>query len=237
MSKLFQARFFTTVNNLDCLPQGPLREVAFAGRSNAGKSSAINVLCNQKRLAFASKTPGRTQHINYFGLFAKEDLLGYLVDLPGYGYAAVNHETRYHWNSLVSDYLQQRNALVGMILIIDSRRGMTDLDEQMIQWFVPTCKPIHLLLSKCDKLNKSECRHTLEAVEKRLAELADSVANFPAPNQQLSAQLFSSTKRVGLEEADKIIINWLFDAPTQRNASAQPNVLTLLNAPTQTEEN
>ena len=237
MSKLFQARFFTTVNNLDCLPQGPLREVAFAGRSNAGKSSAINVLCNQKRLAFASKTPGRTQHINYFGLFAKEDLLGYLVDLPGYGYAAVNHETRYHWNSLVSDYLQQRNALVGMILIIDSRRGMTDLDEQMIQWFVPTGKPIHLLLSKCDKLNKSECRHTLEAVEKRLAELADSVANFPAQNQQLSAQLFSSTKRVGLEEADKIIINWLFDAPTQRNASAQPNVLTLLNAPTQTEEN
>ena len=153
MSKLFQARFFTTVNNLDCLPQGPLREVAFAGRSNAGKSSAINVLCNQKRLAFASKTPGRTQHINYFGLFAKEDLLGYLVDLPGYGYAAVNHETRYHWNSLVSDYLQQRNALVGMILIIDSRRGMTDLDEQMIQWFVPTGKPIHLLLSECDNAN------------------------------------------------------------------------------------
>ena len=148
MSKLFQARFATTVNDTHCLPATPLREVAFAGRSNAGKSSAINVLCNQKRLAFASKTPGRTQHINYFGLFAKDDLLAYLVDLPGYGYAAVNHETKYHWNALLSDYLQEREQLVGMVLIVDSRRGITELDEQMIQWFVPTGKPIHVLLSK-----------------------------------------------------------------------------------------
>ena len=221
MSKLFQSRFFTTVNDLHCLPQGPLREVAFAGRSNAGKSSAINVLCNQKRLAFASKTPGRTQHINYFGVFAKDDLLAYIVDLPGYGYAAVNHETRYHWNSLVSDYLQERLELVGMILIIDSRRGMTDLDEQMIQWFLPTGKPIHLLLSKCDKLNNSECRHTLEAVEKRLAELAGPAVNLTNPHPQITAQLFSSTKRIGLIEADKIIINWLFDATTEIDATSQ----------------
>jgi GTP-binding protein len=85
MSKLHQARFFTTVNELQTLPQGDLPEIAFAGRSNAGKSSAINILCNQKRLAFASKTPGRTQHINYFGVYSKDELLAYLVDLPGYG--------------------------------------------------------------------------------------------------------------------------------------------------------
>ena len=221
MSKLFQSRFFTTVNDLHCLPQGSLREVAFAGRSNAGKSSAINVLCNQKRLAFASKTPGRTQHINYFGVFAKDDLLAYIVDLPGYGYAAVNHETRYHWNSLVSDYLQERPELVGMILIIDSRRGMTDLDEQMIQWFLPTGKPIHLLLSKCDKLNNSECRHTLEAVEKRLTELAGLAGNLADSRPQITVQLFSSTKRIGLIEADKIIINWLFNANTEADITSQ----------------
>ena len=209
MSKLFQARFTTTVNDTHCLPATPLPEVAFAGRSNAGKSSAINVLCNQKRLAFASKTPGRTQHINYFGLFSKDDLLAYLVDLPGYGYAAVNHETKYHWNSLLSDYLQERQQLVGMILIVDSRRGLTDLDAQMIQWFVPTGKPIHVLLSKCDKLNKSECKHALEAVQKQLQQYDPLLPNGNVESKQLTAQLFSSTKRIGLEAADKVVCDWL----------------------------
>jgi GTP-binding protein len=217
MSKLFQARFATTVNDTHCLPATPLREVAFAGRSNAGKSSAINVLCNQKRLAFASKTPGRTQHINYFGLFAKDDLLAYLVDLPGYGYAAVNRETKYHWNALLSDYLQERDQLVGMVLIVDSRRGITDLDEQMIQWFVPTGKPIHILLSKCDKLNKSECKHAIEAVRKQLQQYDPALPGGTGDSNQLTAQLFSSTKRIGLEEADNIVIKWLFEAGTQKD--------------------
>ena len=210
MSKLFQARFATTVNEIHCLPELGLREVAFAGRSNAGKSTAINILCNQKRLAFASKTPGRTQHINYFGVFAKEDLLAYLVDLPGYGYAAVNRETKYHWNGLLSDYLQERNPLVGLIQIVDARRGITDLDEQMIQWFVPTGKPIHILLSKCDKLNKSECRHALEGVTKQLQQYDPDLGDGAKASSRLTAQLFSSTKRIGLEEADKLILSWLF---------------------------
>ena len=221
MSKLFQARFSTTVNETRCLPAGPLPEVAFAGRSNAGKSSAINVLCNQKRLAFASKTPGRTQHINYFGLFSKDDLLAYLVDLPGYGYAAVNHETKYHWNSLLSNYLQERQQLVGMILIVDSRRGLTDLDAQMIQWFVPTGKPIHILLSKCDKLNKSECKHALEAVQKQLQQYAPLLPNGNGESKQLTAQLFSSTKRIGLEEADNLIIKWLFESEPHNEEISQ----------------
>ncbi len=201
MSKLHQARFFTTVNELQTLPQGDLPEIAFAGRSNAGKSSAINILCNQKRLAFASKTPGRTQHINYFGIYAKDQLLAYLVDLPGYGYAAVGEATRSHWNEILSRYLQTRKNLVGLILIVDARRGLTELDEQMIAWFSVTQKPIHILLSKSDKQTFSENRALLQAISEQIKQFA------PA---QITAQLFSSTKRVGLQESDTLIQQWLF---------------------------
>ena len=201
MSKLHQARFFTTVNELQTLPQGDLPEIAFAGRSNAGKSSAINILCNQKRLAFASKTPGRTQHINYFGIYAKDQLLAYLVDLPGYGYAAVGEATRSHWNEILSRYLQTRKNLVGLILIVDARRGLTELDEQMIAWFSVTQKPIHILLSKSDKQTFSENRALLQAISAQIKQFA------PA---QITAQLFSSTKRVGLLESDTLIQQWLF---------------------------
>ena len=201
MSKLHQARFFTTVNELQTLPQGELPEIAFAGRSNAGKSSAINILCNQKRLAFASKTPGRTQHINYFGIYAKDELLAYLVDLPGYGYAAVGEATRSYWNEILSRYLQTRKNLVGLILIVDARRGLTELDEQMIAWFGVTQKPIHILLSKSDKQTFSENRALLNAISEQIKQFA------PA---QITAQLFSSTKRVGLLESDTLIQQWLF---------------------------
>ncbi len=201
MSKLHQARFFTTVNELQTLPQGDLPEIAFAGRSNAGKSSAINILCNQKRLAFASKTPGRTQHINYFGIYAKDELLAYLVDLPGYGYAAVGEATRSHWNEILSRYLQTRKNLVGLILIVDARRGLTELDEQMIAWFSVTQKPIHILLSKSDKQTFSENRALLQAISEQIKQFA------PA---EITAQLFSSTKRVGLSESDTLIQQWLF---------------------------
>lgn len=201
MSKLHQARFFTTVNELHTLPQDDVPEIAFAGRSNAGKSSAINVLCNQKRLAFASKTPGRTQHINYFGIYAKDALLAYLVDLPGYGYAAVGEGTRAHWNEILSNYLQHRKSLVGLILIVDARRGLTELDEQMIRWFGVTQKPIHILLSKSDKQTFSENRALLHNIQEQVKQFA------PA---QISVQLFSSTKRVGLQESDTLIQEWLF---------------------------
>ncbi len=205
MSKLHQARFFTTVNELQTLPQGDLPEIAFAGRSNAGKSSAINILCNQKRLAFASKTPGRTQHINYFGVYTKDELLAYLVDLPGYGYAAVGEATRSHWNEILSRYLQTRKNLVGLILIVDARRGLTELDEQMIAWFSVTQKPIHILLSKSDKQTFSENRALLQAISEQIQQFA------PA---KITAQLFSSTKRVGLLESDTLIQQWLFPERT-----------------------
>ena len=201
MSKLHQARFFTTVNELHTLPVGNLPEIAFAGRSNAGKSSAINTLCNQKRLAFASKTPGRTQHINYFGIYAKDELLAYLVDLPGYGFAAVGEGTRSHWNEILSTYLQTRQNMVGLILIVDCRRGLTDLDQQMIEWFGITKKPIHILLTKSDKQTFSENRDLLNRISEQVKQFA---------SLSISVQLFSSTKRVGIQESDTLIQKWLF---------------------------
>ena len=120
---------FTTVNHLRDLPATPQPEIAFAGRSNAGKSTAINILCNQKRLAFASKTPGRTQHINYFSVGPADEPVAHLVDLPGYGYAEVPGAAKAHWEALLSSYLQSRSQLRGMILMMDSRRPLTDLDR------------------------------------------------------------------------------------------------------------
>ena len=147
MSKLWQARFFTTVNHLRDLPNTTVPEIAFAGRSNAGKSTAINILCNQKGLAFASKTPGRTQHINYFSVGGAkvgqhrkdvtivEEIQGLLVDLPGYGYAEVSGSAKLHWQKLLGDYVQRREQLAALVLIMDSRRPFTELDLQMLEWF------------------------------------------------------------------------------------------------------
>lgn len=205
MSKLQQAKFFVTVNHLADLPKETLPEIAFAGRSNAGKSTAINILCSQKRLAFASKTPGRTQHINFFCIPEKDSLLGHLVDLPGYGYAKVDRKVQAHWETLLSKYLQERSQLQGMVLIVDSRRGLTDLDRNMLAWFCPTGKPVHLLITKCDKLNLSEKALVMKAVKDELKSM--NVSN--PPFGVLSAQLFSSTKRIGLEEADALVCQWL----------------------------
>jgi GTP-binding protein len=210
MSTLWQARFFTTVNNLRNLPELQVRELAFAGRSNAGKSTAINILCNQKKLAFASKTPGRTQHINYFSIGGAhvaqhrkdptkiDEIRGLLVDLPGYGYAEVPGEAREHWNEMLGAYIRERDQLCGLVLIMDARRPFTDLDKQMLEWFAPTGKPVHCLLTKADKLNRNDSVNVLRQTRSILASYADMSGN-PYP---YTAQLFSALKRVGLEEAD-----------------------------------
>jgi GTP-binding protein len=210
MSKLWQARFFVTVNHLRDLPQTHVPEIAFAGRSNAGKSSAINVLCNQKNLAFSSKTPGRTQHINYFSIGGArvnqhrhdptdvDEIQAMLVDLPGYGYAEVSGSAKYHWQKLLGDYLQRREQLAALVLVMDTRRPFTELDMHMLEWFAPTGKPIHCLLTKSDKFNRSEALNALRRVETLLASYVDAEGK-PFP---FTAQLFSATKRVGLEEAD-----------------------------------
>ncbi|QAU35868.1 ribosome biogenesis GTP-binding protein YihA/YsxC [Janthinobacterium sp. 17J80-10] len=217
MSLLWQARFFTTVNHLRDLPTTQVPEIAFAGRSNAGKSTALNTLCNQKKLAFASKTPGRTQHINYFSIGGAhvgqhrkdetrvEEIRALLVDLPGYGYAEVSGSAKLHWQQLLGDYVQRREQLCALVLIVDARRPFTDLDIQMLEWFAPTGKPIHCILSKADKLNRNEQANALRQARTFLGSYVDEEGS-PFP---FTVQLFSALKRQGLEEADERILDLL----------------------------
>lgn len=198
MGLFSRAAFFTTVNHLQDLPLHGGLEVAFAGRSNAGKSSAINTLANHVRLAYTSKTPGRTQHLNYFDLGEHR----FLVDLPGYGYAKVPPEVRAHWEGLLSEYLQTRGALCGLIIIMDARHPLTELDEQMLDWFTITGKPVHVLLTKADKLSRQQATMTLNRVKLHLTE------HYP----HCSVQLFSSLKKVGMDEAEAVIASWFAKA-------------------------
>nr|WP_314459399.1 ribosome biogenesis GTP-binding protein YihA/YsxC [uncultured Neisseria sp.] len=196
---LFQnAKFFTTVNHLKDLPDTPA-EIAFVGRSNAGKSSAINTLTNHVRLAYVSKTPGRTQHINFFEL----ENGNFMVDLPGYGYAQVPEAIRAHWVKLLGDYLQQRRQLIGLILIMDSRHPLKALDIQMLDFFHITGRPVHILLSKADKLSKNDQIKTLAVVKKSLKPYTE--------RQKISVQLFSSLKKQGMDEVNQVVGSW-FDA-------------------------
>jgi len=195
MGLFSQTAFFTTVNHIKDLPLHGGKEVAFVGRSNAGKSSAINTLANHVRLAYTSKTPGRTQHLNYFSLGNHN----FLVDLPGYGYAKVPPDVQQHWEALLNEYLHTREALCGLVVIMDSRHPLTPLDEQMLDWFSVTGKPVHILLTKSDKLSRQQATKTLREVTAYLNE------HFPF----CTVQLFSSLKKLGTEEAEAVIAGWL----------------------------
>lgn len=196
MSLFSSLQFLTTVNDLRQLPSEGI-EVAFAGRSNSGKSSAINTLANKTRLAYVSKTPGRTQHINYFDFGNSRRL----VDLPGYGYAEVPQEVRAHWEKLLGMYLMTRTNLIGLVLIMDVRRPLTALDRQMLDWFRPTGKPVHCVLTKSDKLSRQDQMKTLRAVE---AELAD--------DSLITVQLFSSLKKQGVDGVEQVVGGWFSGA-------------------------
>ena len=192
-----QAVFLTTVANLRDMPQDSVREVAFAGRSNAGKSSAINTLAGRVRLAFVSKTPGRTQHLNYFTLAPGK----YFVDLPGYGFAKAPEAIRSQWEGLIGPYLSKREQLAGLVVIMDIRRPMTDLDLRLLDWFRPTARPIHILLSKADKLSRQEQTKTLRSVKAEVATWGDA--------ELYTVQLFSSLKKTGVEECEGVLADWL----------------------------
>ncbi|WP_332669834.1 ribosome biogenesis GTP-binding protein YihA/YsxC [Aromatoleum sp.] len=194
------ARFEISVSKTAGLPPPDGAEIAFAGRSNAGKSSAINTLAGHTRLAYVSKTPGRTQLINFFRL----NCGAVLVDLPGYGFAKVPEAVRRQWQGLLEDYLRRRENLVGLVLIMDSRHPLTPLDRQMIDWFVPGGRPIHVLLTKSDKLSRNEAAATLASVRRELAALGP----------QISVQLFSSLKKIGMEEVEHKVAEWL-SLPTE----------------------
>jgi GTP-binding protein len=200
MPLLQTARFHTTVAQLHQLPTDGLLEVAFVGRSNAGKSSAINVLCNRKRLAFSSRTPGRTQALNYFAVGPAEAPIGYLVDTPGYGYAAAPLETKRTWDQLAGQYLQRRPQLAGVVLLADIRRGLTDRDRRLIGWVPPTVR-LCVTLTKSDKLSREQGRKVQRAVADELTRLRPG-----APDE---VRQFSALNRTGSDELAQVVENWL----------------------------
>ena len=189
-----QAKFLLSVNKLAQLPEDNAIEVAFAGRSNAGKSSAINTITNIKSLCRTSKTPGRTQIINYFSI----DPQHHLVDLPGYGYAKVPLQVKHHWQKLLQRYLVERSSLKGVVIIMDVRRPFTEYDTQMLEWCRQSQMSTHILLTKSDKLKKGAAKNTLFKVQKLLK--TDYAGT--------TAQLFSSLKKSGVDEVKEVLDEW-----------------------------
>lgn len=187
--------FTTSADKLGQCPKDSLAEVAFVGRSNAGKSSALNVLTQQKKLARTSKTPGRTQLINFFEVTPDR----YLVDLPGYGYAKVSADRKAHWQRLLGNYLQKRDALRGLVLLMDIRHPLQAGDEQLINWCFEASLPLHILLTKADKFKFGKAKSILLQVQKSLQD-----AGIPA-----TIQCFSALKKTGLEELSERITEWL----------------------------
>ncbi|HEY7943918.1 MAG TPA: ribosome biogenesis GTP-binding protein YihA/YsxC [Casimicrobiaceae bacterium] len=193
------AQFETGAAKASQLPSDGSREIAFAGRSNAGKSSAINALARQKRLAYASRTPGRTQLINYFRLRAG----GVVADLPGYGYAAVPRALKEDWQAFLWSYLTTRSALVGLVLVVDARHGLRSMDEQVLAVFVPSGRPLLVLVTKVDKLNRAQCREAVTSITRRLRDV------YPMHAGGIDVVAFSAASRAGVEEADGVIARWI----------------------------
>jgi GTP-binding protein len=192
MSQYPEARFLKSANARTQFVADEGAEVAVAGRSNAGKSSAINVIVNRRQFARTSKTPGRTQLVNFFELRDGKRL----VDLPGYGFARVSDSVRRHWGELLATYFETRRSLCGLILIVDIRRQLTDFDRQMMAFAESVELPVHVLLTKADKLKKGQAGNALLAVRRELGDRA-------------SVQLFSALKRQGEQEARGVLERFL----------------------------
>ena len=191
---LSKATFTISAPDIRTLPEDSGIEVAFAGRSNAGKSSALNTLTNQKSLARTSKTPGRTQLINVFEIGQNKRL----IDLPGYGFAKVPLEMKKKWQKALGEYLEKRESLKGLVVLMDIRHPLKDLDMDLIQWAADSDLPVLALLTKCDKLSQGKSSTEVLKVKKALAPL----------NADIRVQAFSSLKRTGAEQANTVICDW-----------------------------
>jgi GTP-binding protein len=203
---LHTARFLSTASQLDQLPPTELPEIAFVGRSNAGKSTAINALTQQRRLAFASRTPGRTQHINLFELGPKEGANALFADLPGYGYAAVAREAKLRWQRVMAEYLAVRRSLSGVVLMVDARLGLTELDRRLLAFVAPRIGNgsvrLLVLLTKADKLSRAEGGRALAAVQAGLGEIATDESD-------VGVALFSALDRTGVADAALALHAWV----------------------------
>jgi GTP-binding protein len=204
-----EAEFLLGATRLDQLPEDTGAELAFAGRSNAGKSSALNALCGRRALARVSRTPGRTQEINVFRL--PPDGRRRLIDLPGYGYAKVTPRQREHWNRLIGRYLRERESLAGLVLIMDVRHPLTPLDDNLLQWLGPQARRLHVVLTKADKLSRSEAQRQLYATRRGLEDRGLNA----------TLQTFSALKREGVEDLQALLLDWLGEADLETDASAK----------------
>ena len=191
------AVFLQSASGIENAPSDYGWEVAFAGRTNSGKSSAINTLTGQKKLARTSRTPGRTQLINFFALSDSQRL----VDLPGYGFAKVPLAVKKRWNQQLERYLQRRQSLRGLIMLMDIRHPLTEPDQQMLGWAITADMPVHILLTKSDKLKRGPAQNTLLSVRHQLS----------AHQALVSVQLFSSLKGIGVDELGRQLNSWLTD--------------------------
>ena len=203
------ARFLTTASQLNQLPASELPEIAFVGRSNAGKSTAINTIAQHKRLAFASRTPGRTQHINMFEVGPKDAPDALLADLPGYGYAKVERAAKLRWQEVMAQYLELRRPLHGVVLMIDSRLGFTDLDRQLLALMAPRVVngevKLLTLLTKADKLNKRDADKALAAAQEVLGDVSGEASD-------VGVTLFSALSRRGLDDVAEALHGWIHPA-------------------------
>ena len=201
---LRNAEFTHGAQRFNQLPEDSGYEVAFAGRSNAGKSSALNAITHRKALARTSRTPGRTQQINFFAVNEQSRL----VDLPGYGYAKVSRAMKEQWDKTLDRYLQERQALQGLIVIMDCRHPLTDFDCQLLAWATASNMPTHILLTKADKLTRNKAIGALQSVRHRLQR------EFPIA----TAQLFSATHGTGVDEVRELLVRWLrLEVTAQKN--------------------
>ena len=197
---LSKATFLRSASALKDFPTEIVAEIAFCGRSNAGKSSAINALCRQNNLARTSKTPGRTQLINFFKL----DGDTCLVDLPGYGYAKAPAKVQQKWQRLMESYLTHRQALCGLVLLMDIRHPLTEIDWTMIRWAHHYQLPLYILLTKADKVNRNHTAKTMTLVSSKLEQ----------HEIECGLQTFSATKQIGINQAQNKIVDWLNSAIT-----------------------
>ena len=202
-----KAAFLQSASAIENAPTDFGSEVAFAGRSNSGKSSAINTLTHQGKLARTSRTPGRTQLINFFSLSEHQRL----VDLPGYGFAKVPLAVKKKWNQQLERYLQYRESLRGLVMLMDIRHPLTEPDRQMLSWAEAASMPVHILLTKADKLKRGPAQNTLLSVREELSTQSDLI----------SVQLFSSLKRQGVDTLGRQLNNWLTDSSVFDDAPDQ----------------
>jgi GTP-binding protein len=211
------ARFALTASRLDQLPPPDRPEIAFVGRSNAGKSSAINALAERRGLAFASKTPGRTQHINLFDVGPADAPDASWADLPGYGYAAVARDAKLRWQQVMADYLAYRHSLAGVVMLVDARHGLTPLDQQLLRFVEQRVLRgevrLLVLLTKADKLSRAEARRSLAQAQQMLA-------GFASEQSDIALVLFSALDRRGVDDVVRTLHGWVEPAARSPSTAA-----------------